>query len=115
VYEDNKVELLEYLEENQKAFPVEMEETICKNTAVNLLICYYIGLAKEKGICTDFKISIDKDLGVLDSDLSIIFRNCLENALEACERMKSDDTFIRVRAGMKMSNVVIVIGNSFDG
>lgn len=115
VEEDNKVELLEYLEEHQKAFPVEVEGTICKNTAVNLLVCYYIGLAKEKGICTDFKISIDKDLGVLDSDLSIIFGNCLENALEACERMKSDDTLIRVRAGMKMSNLVIVIGNSFDG
>jgi Histidine kinase-, DNA gyrase B-, and HSP90-like ATPase. len=115
VEEDNEVELLEYLEEHQKAFPVEVEETICKNTAVNLLACYYIGLAKEKGIYTDFKISIDEDLGILDSDLSIIFGNCLENALEACERMKSGDPFIRVRAGMKMGNLVIVIGNSFDG
>lgn len=115
VAEDNKVELLEYLEQHQKSLPVEVEETICKNTVVNLLACYYIGLAKEKGINTDFKICIDKDLGIFDSDISIIFGNCLENALEACERMKSGDPFIRVRAGVKMGELVIVIGNSFDG
>lgn len=113
--EGKKEELLEYLEEQRKILPVDVEETICENTAVNVLACYYIGLAKEKGIQTDFKISIAGDIGILDSDLSIIFGNCLENALEACERMQSKDALIRVRAGMRMGELVIVIGNSFDG
>lgn len=112
---DKKAELLEYLEEQQQTIPMDVEKAICKNTAVNVLACYYIGLAKEKGITTDFKISIPMDIGILDSDLSIIFGNCIENALEACDRMKSSDKFIRVRAGMKMGELVIVIGNSFDG
>jgi hypothetical protein len=112
---DKKAELIEYLEEQQQTISVDVEKTICENTAVNVLACYYIGLAKEKGITTDFKISIPTDIGILDSDLSIIFGNCIENALEACSRMKSSDKFIRVRAGMKMGELVIVIGNSFDG
>ena len=29
--------------------------------------------------------------------------------------MRSRDAYIRVRAGMKMGDLVIVIGNSFDG
>ncbi|WP_246615223.1 sensor histidine kinase [Clostridium thailandense] len=113
--EDNKIELLKYLEEQRKVLPVDIEETICENTAVNVLACYYIGLAKEKGVQTDFKISIGTDIGILDSDLSIIFGNCLENALEACEKVKSSDALIRVRAGIKMGDLVIVIGNNFDG
>ncbi|WP_411681374.1 sensor histidine kinase [Clostridium thailandense] len=112
---DKKAELLKYLEEQHQSIPVDVEKTICENTAVNVLVCYYIGLAKEKGIRTDFKISIPTDIGILDSDLSIIFGNCIENALEACERMKSGEKFIRVRAGMKMGELVIVIGNGFDG
>lgn len=112
---DKKAELLEYLEEQQQALPVDVEKTICENNAVNILACYYSALAKEKGIRTDFKISISRDTGIIDSDLSIIFGNCLENALEACERMKTGDRFIRVRAGMKMRELVIIVGNSFDG
>lgn len=113
--EDKKAELLEYIEEQRQTLPVDVEKTICENMAVNVLACYYIELAKEKGIRTDFKISIARDIGILDSDLSIIFGNCLENSLEACERMKSENASIRVRAGMKMGDLVIVIGNSFDG
>ncbi|AKN29719.1 membrane protein [Clostridium carboxidivorans P7] len=113
--ENRKSELFEYLEEQRQTLPVNVEENVCENTAVNVLACYYIGLAKEKGINTDFKISISRDAGILDSDLSIIFGNCIENALEACERMKTGDRFIRVRAGMKMGELVIIVGNSFDG
>ncbi|AKA69628.1 hypothetical protein CSCA_2503 [Clostridium scatologenes] len=113
--EDKRAELIGYMEEQRQTLPVDAEETICENIAVNVLACYYIGLAKERHIRTDFKISIARDIGILDSDLSIIFGNCLENSLEACERMKSEDAVIRIRVGMKMGDLIIVIGNSFDG
>jgi sensor histidine kinase regulating citrate/malate metabolism len=48
-------------------------------------------------------------------DLCVIVGNFLENAVEACRRMKRGNKFIRVRSRIEGNTLSIVVNNSFDG
>lgn len=68
--------------------------------------------AKEKEI--DLKAEIDfSQGGFIDGlDISTIFGNALDNAIEACERVQRENRFITVRAAVKNAFLVIVLENS---
>ncbi|MDO4289414.1 MAG: GHKL domain-containing protein [Eubacterium sp.] len=89
---------------------------LCENTAVNALAGYYKKKAEDAGIAVDFKFDVPEDCFVSVGDLSVIFGNLLENALEACERQDGGETFIKASAISSYgSRMVISVKNSFAG
>ncbi|MCL2047729.1 MAG: GHKL domain-containing protein [Defluviitaleaceae bacterium] len=94
---------------------LDMEYIYCENTAVNAVVGHYLTKAREAGVTVSAKISVPKKMAIKDTDLCIIFGNCLENAVEACERQASGERFIRISTVSQGSAFAVKIENSFDG
>jgi hypothetical protein len=58
---------------------------LCENPAVNALLQHYVSLAKAKNIMVSVNLQVPQKISISDVDLCIIFGNCLENVLEACQ------------------------------
>lgn len=89
---------------------------VCENYAVDSICQYYISVAEKKKIHVTAALNISEDIGVHEVDLCVIFGNLMENAVEACSRMKNGHPFIDVRADLnEQGTLVIVMKNSYNG
>lgn len=61
------------------------------NIALDAILSTKKALAESKNICFATKIQIPEKLSVESVDMCIIFGNALDNAIEACERVKNAD------------------------
>lgn len=53
--------------------------------------------------------------GAPDSDLCVVFANLLENAAEACARMKQGEHFVTLHSSWQDGLLTITMENSFEG
>ncbi len=92
-----------YLADLAGAVPSQNEERYCDNFAVNAVAAHYLGQARREGVSA--------------MDLCVIVGNLLENAVEACRHVKTEDKHIRInsRADVHGIDLSIVVENSFDG
>lgn len=116
-YFDNgdREKLQKYIDQYQLAFLEETIGKVCNHDAVNVIVCHYFELAKKAGIHFEVKIKMNPEVGISDVDLTIVFGNLLENALEACIKQGVKNPFIKVHAMVSGRNVVITVDNSFVG
>lgn len=90
--------------------------TVCRNQSADALICYYVKLAKQQDIVFATHMHLPDDVGIDDLDLCVIIGNCLENAIEACSKIKSiEPRFIDISTTISKGHLVIKITNSFNG
>jgi sensor histidine kinase regulating citrate/malate metabolism len=59
-------------------------------------------------------LELPGNTGISDSDLCIVFGNCVENAIEACRKI-SGERFIRINSKLTGKMLAITVDNSFDG
>jgi len=104
----------QYLDEYQSGLPDDAEFTVCENYAVNVIVQHYMLLAKTEGVTVTADLNLPQETGIANSDLCIIFGNCLENALEACHRI-AGQPYIHVKSELRRNMLVILMDNSFDG
>lgn len=98
----------------------EMEELpvfqYSRNVLVNVIAGVYLDKAKAQGIEVKYRFALPVKLGIADADISVLLTNMLENALEACERMKPEQKrYIQVRMQMNENFLFIECINSMDG
>ena len=103
-----------YLSEYVESLPGSMDLTFCENFAVNSILHYYFNIAEKEGIKVDIRVDVPVNTGIPDTDLCVIFGNCIENAIEACKRTDKDK-YIKVCSKQKGEMFTITIDNSFDG
>lgn len=115
IQSNDKARLQEYLKKYRRTLPENIETTLCNNHAVDAIIRHYINIAKAEGIQTFVNLKMLETSGISDLDLCIIFGNCLENAIEACEKMKTGNRFVKINATLIGNILAITIDNSFDG
>ncbi len=61
-------------------------------------------------------VSLQDVIPIPDAELCIIIGNLLENAVEACQRMKSQERFLDVKLSMPSSSILMVqVCNSYEG
>ena len=106
--------LAEYIREYKAALPDDAIIAYCGNYAINSVLMYYTSIAKNDGITVDVHTEIPEKLNIVDSDLCIIFGNCVENAIEACRRYDGEK-FINIKSMIIGDMLSIIIDNSFDG
>ena len=106
--------LAAYVNKYAASLPDDTEIAFCENYAVNSILRYYISMAKNEGIQVDTHLELPENTGASDSDLCIIFGNCVENAIEACRNV-DEGKYIRINSQITGKMLAITIDNSFDG
>lgn len=107
--------LSKYLASYKSEFEGIKTDLFCENSTINALLHYYYLYAKKLDI--DFNISITayKNIPVSDTDLSIIFGNLIENAIEACSRQTQGTKAIKIYGVADDNKLMFYIKNTFDG
>ncbi len=83
-----------YIERYYNALPFEESLTYCEHYGTNALLTYFAQQAKAFEIPNTIKVSIPAEVPITDDDLTVVFGNLLENALDASrEGMKKKADF----------------------
>lgn len=86
------------------------------NSVVNAIFNYYIGLAAQHNIKVDVgDIFFPNNLKIDLADLCTIFGNSLENAIEACTKVNSDEKNIVVRLRYSENKLTYSVANPTNG
>lgn len=108
--------LSHYLESWRAALPEEdAGPPLCENHAVDVLVRHYLARAKAAGAKLDVKLDLPADTGVSPADLSVVFGNLFENAVQSCERQTPGHKYIRARSEAPLGRVVLVVDNATSG
>ncbi|TGE32560.1 GHKL domain-containing protein [Desulfosporosinus sp. Sb-LF] len=113
--EQHKTEdAIAFLKQQVGAVPAKVRN-YCENTAVNAAVCYYAGLAEDKGITTDMSLDIPNALSVDSLELAMVISNLIENAIQACEGVEKDrERTIRFIC-RQVGRLALEISNPSDG
>ena len=105
---------LEYLKEHGAIIDQMTIKQYCENYTVNCLLSTYIGKAEAAGIKVDCMAEVPKELKIDDLRLGSMFANLVENAIEACERIKDDSIqkFINISSKYENGALRILVENS---
>ena len=105
-----------YLNQLHRIYDDSPLPSVCNNQSADALICHYLKLAKQHGITLTTEISIPEHLNIQSLDLCVIIGNCLENAIEACQKATDANAgFINMKAFFAKGYLVMRFANSFTG
>lgn len=121
--------LAEYLQQYQKSIPDDVPISYCENVAVNAVLLYFAQVAKNEEIEYEVRVSLPKETGMEDADLSVLFGNLLENALDACEAERKNlwekqktqsgtsvqEMKVIINASQKGQALCVTVDNTFTG
>lgn len=90
-------------------------EVYCRNGAVNTLVGYFKSMAAQRGIEMQLSLDLPQRTGIPDDELCVLMGCCLNNAIEACERMQEGRKTVQVISKITNGALAISVDNSFDG
>ena len=105
----------DYLASLTNEIQVLSEIILCKNPAVNALLCHYNNICKNEGITFKCNVTLSADHAISDNLLCVVFGNSLENSIEACRRIENGNRFITIISKLEGTKLFIAIDNSFNG
>ena len=83
------------------------------NINLDAILNSKISLALKNEIQINYKASVPKDLSVSDIDLCVLIGNLIDNAVEACDKIKDGNPrFIRIYVGIFKKQLYISVSNS---
>ena len=104
-----------YLEKYIKSLPDTQSLTYCRHDATNTLLGYFARQASESNILMDIFVQLPETISLSETELSIVFGNLLENALDACREIPSGEKKITVRGKYDMGAVYFEVTNTYSG
>ena len=107
--------LHDYLDTYNESLPNDSLVRFCENTAANAILLYFTQKAKEDSIDYIVKVKIPNDIFVSDTDISVLFGNLFENALEACRKESGNDRKVLICASLTGSSFCVTVDNTFSG
>ena len=113
---------LNYLEKHGAVVDQMNLRKYCTNYNVNCLLSAYIKKAESVGIKVSCLANIPSELNIDDLELASLYANLIENAIEACERIKEErEKFIKISTDYNAGQLKIQVVNTcndnivFDG
>ena len=79
---------------------------------VDIVVNSKISEALDKNIKFDYEIEFLGTLSIEDIDMCALLANLLDNSIEACEKIKDVNPWIKLRMGKKNSFLIIQLHNS---
>lgn len=107
--------LLKYLDGYNDSLPDDSLIRFCENAAANAVLLYFAQQAKDNDIDYIVNAEIPGNIFVSDTDISVLFGNLIENAIDACKEESGDDRKIDIRAMLKGSTLCVTVDNTFTG
>jgi sensor histidine kinase regulating citrate/malate metabolism len=89
---------------------------VSNNVAIDALISNRKSKATQAGIYFEEKVSLPGKLQIDDMDMCIVIGNILNNAIEACQRMKNEQMkkHIMLNINYKKGHIFIEVENTYD-
>lgn len=84
-----------------------------KNDMFNAIVNNKLSEANSKAVKISYSINYELDQRMEDTDINILFGNLLDNAIEACEKLKSNKEIILV-IDKKRDYIFIEVKNTID-
>ena len=84
----------------------------CENMAVNATLVSHFKKAQDNDIKIEYKISIPNNSNVSDVDLSVLFGNLIENAIDACVDLPIDKRNIIVKGRIYEDKIYLIFENN---
>ena len=104
-----------YLDEYRSSLPEDSQAVFCRNHTANLLLSYFARQATDAGAGFAVYGNLPANLGIAESDLSVILGNLLENALQACMAQEGSRRQIVFRGKMEGQCLLVTVDNTFEG
>lgn len=112
---ENDIERIgRYLDEIEKEYSETENLVWTGNRFLDFILNQKRQRAKDKGIRVVINSEIIPEWNLTENEISILFGNLLDNAVEACEKMNSPDRWIEVSIKKRASILIIAIGNSIE-
>lgn len=107
---------LKYIEQfNQNELSSSIP-VLCQNFTADSVLKYYISIAINKDIDFKTNLNIPEDININPLDLCVVLGNCLENAIEACDKLgDGNKKYISFSSQIVNTHIVLKIINSFNG
>jgi len=107
--------LSDYLKRYNESLPDDSIIRFCENTAANTVLIYFAQQAESSGIEYAVKADIPNNIFVSETDISILFGNLLENAVDACKEQRDGNKKIDVRASFSGGSLCVTVDNTCSG
>ena len=107
--------LRDYLSKYSGNLPDDSLVRYCENIAANAVLLYFGQQAKDQDVDYIVHADIPGNIFVSDTDISVLFGNLLENALDACKKEKDGNRKIIVRAMLTGASLCVTVDNTFTG
>lgn len=103
----------EYLRELLGSAALSGGRRICTHETANAVLSVKLGEMERLGIPADFQVNLPEKLDISDTDLCALLGNALDNAMEACTKVKTPD--IRLRCRMDKGMLMLMVSNPLSG
>lgn len=103
-----------YIRELVRDPGVSRSISFCKNKVVNIVMNSKAAAAAGENISIDCSLDIPEKAGVDQADLCTLFGNSLDNAIEACRKLKSREKEIQISARCQKGLLVFQISNPLE-
>ncbi len=105
---------INYLKEHSAVIDKMNMRQYCSNYTVNCILSTYIQKAENDNIKVECIADIPKDVTIDELELTSLFANLIENAVEACNRIKDEtrEKFINIKVDRDGMALKILIENS---
>lgn len=93
---------------------LSLYEIYCEtgNDFLNVILSEKLNQARKKGIHIECNVDFSKGSFLQPLDISTIFGNLLDNAIEACQKIEEDEPYIFISCKIRGSMISVVIKNS---
>ena len=103
----------EYLRELLGSAALSGGRRICAHETANAVLSVKLGEMERLGIPADLQVNLPEKLDISDTDLCALLGNALDNAMEACAKVKAPD--IRLRCRMDKGMLMLMVSNPLSG
>lgn len=116
VGQENYLEALEYINQFREYEISHTLPTLCENFVADSIIKHYMSLALSKNINFEANLIIPEDIAINSLDLCVVLGNCLENAIEASDKLNPTiEKSIQLISKLVGTHIVIYISNNYNG
>ncbi len=103
----------EYIDELERKIK-STKNSKCYNVIVNTILMEKEEQCITKGINFQCDVQLGENTGISNLHLCSIFNNLLNNAIEACERLATQEKYINIKCFSKGNYLNVVVKNSAD-
>lgn len=108
-------ESLDYLSQMIEVCDHHKDYSRTQNITIDSILNFKLEQAKHKCINVTLDTQIPMNMQIASFDMTIILGNLLDNAMEALERVKSDQRYLKIWIKYNKGRLIIKVINPFEG